>query len=197
MQATAAQSVEDRKRPLSDSQLVKACLRGDEEAWSALINKYKNLIFSIPIKYHFSQEDAADIFQAVCADLISELPNLRKPKALAGWLIQVTSHKCIQRKRQAERYASQDPELSEPAAAPHEIPDNVLSQVQDEQILREAIQELPPRCRELVQMLFFEYPPRPYQQIAEQLGIATGSIGFIRGRCLEKLRQRLQKMGFE
>ena len=46
-------------------------------------------------------------------------------------------------------------------------------------------------------MLFFEHPSRPYQQIAEQLGIATGSIGFIRGRCLEKLRRRLEKMGFE
>ena len=197
MQAASAQSVEDRKRSLSDSQLVKACLQGDEEAWSALIHKYKNLIFSIPIKYHFSQEDAADIFQAVCADLISELPKLRNPKALAGWLIQVTSHKCIQRKRQAERYVVQEPEFPEPAAAAHEIPENVLAQVQDEQVLREAIQELPPRCRELVRMLFFEQPPRPYQQIAEQLGIATGSIGFIRGRCLEKLRQRLQKMGFE
>ncbi len=197
MPASVAQSAEDRKRPLSDSQLVKACLQGDEEAWSALVSRYKNLIFSIPIKYRFSQEDAADIFQAVWADLISELPKLRKPQALAAWLIQVTSHKCIQRKRQAERYASQDVELSEPIAALHEIPESVLSQLQAEQILREAIQELSPRCRELVRMLFFEHPPRPYQQIAEQLGIATGSVGFIRGRCLEKLRQRLQKMGFE
>lgn len=200
MQAATAQAQsqsEDRRRSLSDPELVKACLGGDEEAWSALIDKYKNLIFSIPIKFRFSQEDAADIFQSVCADLIAELPKLRKPKALAAWLIQVTSHKCIERKRQAARYTNQDPDLPEPAAAAHEIPDSVLAQVQDEQILREAVLALSPRCRELVHMLFFEQPPRPYQQIAEQLGIATGSIGFIRGRCLEKLRQYLQKMGFE
>jgi RNA polymerase sigma factor (sigma-70 family) len=195
MQAAALEA-EDQKRSLSDSQLVKACLNGDEKAWVALIKKYKNLIFSIPIKYHFSQEDAADIFQAVCAELISELPKLRKPQALAGWLIQVTSHKCIQRKLQSERYMSPDPEQPEPAAAAHEIPENLLSQAQEEQILREAIFELSPRCRQLIHMLFFENPPRPYQQIAEQLGIATGSIGFIRGRCLEKLRQRLEKLGF-
>src|SRR5260370_13635897 len=138
MQATAAQSVEDRKRPLSDSQLVKACLRGDEEAWSALINKYKNLIFSIPIKYHFSQEDAADIFQAVCADLISELPNLRKPKALAGWLLPVTPHKWIPRKRQAQRYPSHAPAPSEPPASPPEIPANVLRPGHNEQTLLAA-----------------------------------------------------------
>ena len=195
MQA-AAREAEDYKSPLPDGQLVKACLNGDEKAWVALINKYKNLIFSIPIKYRFSSEDAADIFQAVCAELISELPKLRKPQALAGWLIQVTSHKCIQRKLQAERYTSPDPESPEPAAATHEIPENLLLQAQEEQILRDAMLELSPRCRQLVHMLFFENPPRSYQQIAEQLGIATGSIGFIRGRCLEKLRQRLQKLGF-
>jgi DNA-directed RNA polymerase specialized sigma24 family protein len=44
--------------------------------------------------------------------------------------------------------------------------------------------------------LFFEEPPRPYQEVAESLGLATGSIGFIRGRCLEKLRTFLKKRGF-
>jgi len=45
-------------------------------------------------------------------------------------------------------------------------------------------------------MLFFETPPRPYEEIAKELGIATGSIGFIRGRCLEKLKQQLENKGF-
>ena len=69
----------------SDEQLVRDCLKGKDSAWSALIFKYKNLIFSIPIPYGFSEEDAADIFQAVCMDLLAELPRLREPKALA-WL---------------------------------------------------------------------------------------------------------------
>ena len=34
-----------------DTPLVKECLRGEEAAWSELVSKYKNLIFSIPIKY--------------------------------------------------------------------------------------------------------------------------------------------------
>ena len=37
---------------------------------------------------------------------------------------------------------------------------------------------------------------RPYAEVAQSLGIATGSIGFIRGRCLEKLRGGLAKLGF-
>ena len=48
----------------------------------------------------------------------------------------------------------------------------------------------------LVQILFFESPARPYKDVAKSLGLATGSIGFIRARCLNKLGQKLQEMGF-
>jgi RNA polymerase sigma factor (sigma-70 family) len=192
-----ARKAKDDRHLQPDSRLVRACLDGDEEAWAALIDRYKNLIFSIPIKYRFSQEDAADIFQAVCADLLSELAQLRKPEALAQWLIQVASHKCLQRKLYMARYGRLDPAMPEPATQKDELPDYLLAQAQNEQILRQAICEVSPRCREMIHWLFFEHPPRPYQEIAERLGIATGSIGFIRGRCLEKLRQRLEQMGFK
>jgi hypothetical protein len=45
-------------------------------------------------------------------------------------------------------------------------------------------------------MLFFEQPPLPYAEVARRLGLATGSIGFIRGRCLERLRKLLMESGF-
>ena len=57
--------------------------------------------------------------------------------------------------------------------------------------------DLPPRCRQLIHMLFFEEPARPYQEVAEALGIATGSIGFIRQRCLDRLRKNLIDAGLE
>jgi DNA-directed RNA polymerase specialized sigma24 family protein len=48
----------------------------------------------------------------------------------------------------------------------------------------------------MIHLLFFETPPRPYQEVARELGLATGSIGFIRGRCLTRLRKELEKVGF-
>ena len=70
-------------------------------------------------------------------------------------------------------------------------------EIEREQELREALLQLSPRCWEMVQMLFFEQPPRPYKEVAERLGLAEGSIGFIRGRCLNKLRAALEKTGFD
>jgi RNA polymerase sigma factor (sigma-70 family) len=182
-------------KQFSDSCLVQECLQGKETAWSALIAKYKNLMFSIPIRYGFSEEDSADIFQAVCMDLLTELPRLRQPNALAGWLIQVTRNKCFHRRQAQQRNNVQ--EIDDPNSyVSLEEPDRLVAQVEQEQVLREALLDLSPRCRQLVQMLFFEMPVRPYQQVAKELDLAAGSIGFIRRRCLDKLRHRLEHLGF-
>ena len=63
-------------------------------------------------------------------------------------------------------------------------------------MVREAIDRLPPRCREMIQLLFFEHPPVRYDELARRLNLATGSIGFIRGRCLKRLKKLLEEEGF-
>jgi RNA polymerase sigma factor (sigma-70 family) len=175
---------------------VKECLEGSEEAWSALVEQYKSLIFSIPIKYGFSPDDASDVFQAVCLELLSDLPKLREPKALPKWIMQVTAHKCFHRKRQIQRMETcVDEETFDQVTPPRA--EEILREAADEQTLREAMLGLPARCRDLIRMLFFEEPARPYQEVAASLGIATGSIGFIRQRCLSRLRVQLQDVGFQ
>lgn len=177
----------------SDSRLVKECLHGSEQAWSKLIDKYKNLIYSIPVRYGFSEEDSADIFQAVCMDLLTEMPRLREPNALAGWLIQTSRNKCFHRKQAQRRHSMSDVDnIDLPSAA--EEPGDLVDRTQQEQVLREALSDMSPRCRKLMDMLFFETPARPYQAVARDLDLAQGSIGFIRRRCLNKLRERLEKM---
>lgn len=182
--------------PANDAELVRKCLSGSEAAWRGLIDKYKNLIFSIPVKYGFSKDDATDIFQAVCVEILSELPKLRKPNALPKWIMQVTAHKCFRHKRQLLRMA---PTLSEKQMPERGIPpeaEQILQEAEEEQKFRQALSELPPRCQKLIHMLFFEEPARPYQAIAAELGLAPGSIGFIRQRCLDRLRSRLEQAGF-
>jgi RNA polymerase sigma factor (sigma-70 family) len=182
-----------------DSQLVRECLAGKEEAWSTLIDKYKNLIYSIAIKYHAAPEDAADIFQAVCLDLYSELPRLRKVESFRSWLITMATHKAfhwkLKQRRQASREVSEEEETelgNEPAVSPQ-----LMEDVEREQIVREALAGLSERCQRLIQLLFYEHPPVPYREVAQKLGLATGSLGFIRGRCLSRLQKALEERGFE
>ncbi len=196
---TAAPKMQrEGKASWSDDRLVAACRKGDQQAWEALVDKYKNLIFSIPVKLGL-YDDAADIFQAVCLDLLTDLPRLREPRALPKWLMQTCYHKCLQFRRKAEKHAplaEEDVETTPEGASQSILPDEMLVQLEEEQMVRNVIAELSPRCERMVRMLFFETPPRPYEEIAKELGIATGSIGFIRGRCLGKLKQQLENMGF-
>lgn len=178
-----------------DEKLVQDCLNGDERAWTRLVDKYKRLIYSVPVKYGFPPEDAADIFQNVCVDLFTNLSKLRKIESLRSWLITVTTHKCFHSRRQKRpdvELDAMEQEIAEEIAVAPEM----IQEVQEEQAVRDAIGKLTPRCAQLVRMLFFEQPPRPYNEVAQALGLATGSIGFIRGRCLGRLQKILAELGF-
>jgi RNA polymerase sigma factor (sigma-70 family) len=194
---TAAKAQLEARTPSSDDRLIALCLKGDQQAWADLVDKYKNLIYSIPIKLGM-YDDAADIFQAVCLDLLSDLPRLRQPKALPKWLMQVSYHKCLDYRTRAKKQVPLEDENADNLPPDTSVlPEEMMAQLQREQMVRVVMASLAPRCERMVRMLFFETPPRPYEVIAKELGIATGSIGFIRGRCLSRLRKQLEKMGFQ
>src|SRR6266481_7699380 len=178
---------------VTDERLVRECLEGREEAWSALIDKYRNLIFSIPIRNGLTRDEASEIFQEVCLTLLAELSRVRDPRTLAAWLIQVTSRKCLQWRRNQAHRAVNSRSYNLNGAVQPEVDGIMTSELEREQLLREAVSELPNRCRHLIRMLFFTAPTVPYEQAAKILGIAKGSVGFIRMRCLMRLRRKLEE----
>lgn len=179
---------------MEDEELVRDCLLGDQRSWERLIQKYKRLVYSISFKYHATDEDAADIFQSVCVELFHSLPRLRNAAALRSWLITVTIHQALHWKRKRGNTVELDalnPEAVEGIAIAPEI----VKAFEQEQDMREAMNHLPPRCGKLLRMLFLEQPPASYAEAARRLGLAEGSIGFIRGRALRKLRRILEQKG--
>jgi RNA polymerase sigma factor (sigma-70 family) len=179
----------------SNARLVESCARGDERAWGVLVDRYKNLVYSIALKYGAPHHEAADIFQSVWLDLFHELPRLRDAEALQGWLVRVTTHKCYHWKRRQSGEEGSDEALESLADNGHAA-SGLLAEAEREQMVRDAIGELPPRCREILDMLFFEHPPVRYAEVARRLRLAPGSIGFIRGRCLKRLKDILETRGF-
>jgi RNA polymerase sigma factor (sigma-70 family) len=191
---SAAMSRPGRASWGSDERLVGECLKGNQDAWSALLQKYRNLIYSIPLKHGLSQDAASDILQQTCVQLLRHLGTLRDYGSLAAWLIKVTTRLCFLWSSQERRFEPSDMDTDWGAAPP--LPEQVLRELEEEQLLRDAIASLKPRCRELVRMLFFETPAVSYAAVAEKLGLAMGSIGFVRMRCLRMLRRQLEQSGF-
>lgn len=182
---------------LSDKRLVEECLAGDEEAWSALVDKYKNLVYNIILRYRADPEEAADLFQTVWLEAYNDLPKLRKKSAVKSWLVSLTTHQCYHWKQKQKRrdffesgeFTAEDLEEMMP------LDPSFVEELERDQRVREAIYQLSPRCREMIRLLFFTSPPVPYKEVARRLGLATGSIGFIRGRCLQRLQKNLDKQG--
>src|ERR1019366_3174796 len=122
-------------------------------AWEAEIDGLmrRQMVYSIPLRYGAPHQDAADIFQRVCLDLFNELPRLRDAEALQGWLIRVTTHKCYHWKRRQSSLESQWDENDLAArSADLAAPPDMVAGMEREQLVQEAIAQLPPRCREMI-----------------------------------------------
>jgi len=181
---------------LDDPVLVSACLAGDSSAWETLIKRYQRLIYSIPLKARLSSDDAADIFQSVCLKLFEKLSSLREYQKLSAWLTTTTTRECWRISSRNRRLGSsfgtddESPFKDIPAAAP--LADAEREVLERQQIVRQAVESLPERCRELLTMLFYQKDELNYAEIARRMGMPVPSVGPTRARCLEKLKKLLE-----
>jgi len=183
----------------SDRELLAACLQGDAAAWEALIARYQRLIYSIPIRMGLSPNDAADVFQSVCLKLLEHISSLRNQDKISSWLTITTRREswrlALHRRREHvlasyESNASAD-ELSE--LPDRQVPlDEQQAALEQQQILRAAIEQLPERCRQLIKLLFYSRADLGYDEIARQLDMPRDSMGPTRARCLIKLKKLLE-----
>ena len=182
-----------------DRDLIAACLAGDSAAWETLVARYQRLVYSIPLKARLSTDDAADIFQSVWLKLYEKLDGLRDHEKLSSWLITTTT-------REVWRVAARNRRDAAPAASDEDEPGNSLEQIaatapladaerevlEQQQLVRDALEALPDRCRNLLTLLFYEKDEMSYAEIARRVGMPVPSVGPTRARCLEKMRRLLK-----
>jgi RNA polymerase sigma factor (sigma-70 family) len=174
-------------RPITD--LVTRARNGDQRAWDDLVERYAPLVWSICRRYQLKSADAEDVHQTVWLQLVSQLDKIRDPGALPGWLATSTRRECVRVLR-----AARGPHAAESGPDVETIPDQRAGLADQELLvaerhaaLREALARLPPGCQRLIGKLI-EDPPLTYAQISASLSIPVGSIGPLRGRCLDRLR---------
>lgn len=166
-----------------DNDLIERCLKGDQAAWSDLVVRYQRLVYSVAHVFCSNPEDVSDVFQQVWLELYQQLADLRKVEALPAWLITVTrrrSYAVLHTRYGSESIEKDIPHISEQ-----------LAQVEREHSLERALDQLPDRCRRLIDLLYFDASEPSYLQISEALGMPEASIGPTRARCLEKLKKLL------
>ncbi|MFL6213592.1 MAG: RNA polymerase sigma factor [Blastocatellia bacterium] len=181
-----------------DRDLIAACLAGDALAWESLVARYQRLVYSISLKARLSADDAADIFQSVWLKLYEKLASLRDHEKLSSWLITTTTREVWRvsaRNRRDIAPISEDNEQGnslEQIAATAPLADAEREMLEQQQLVRDALDALPDRCRNLLTMLFYEKDELSYAEIARRMAMPVPSVGPTRARCLEKMKKLLQ-----
>jgi RNA polymerase sigma factor (sigma-70 family) len=189
--------MEAKYKQLTDRELVSNCLDGDSRAWEALILRYRRLIYSIPTRFSFTAADASDVFQSVCLKLIEHLHELKDETKVSAWLITTTTRQCILVRSQKFRETGGNEEELEEPADPSENVEDIRVQVEAQQDIRESVEQLPDRCRQLLELLYFDVRSPSYEEVSRSLSMPVASIGPTRARCLDKLRVILRRKGIK
>ncbi len=170
----------------TNSELIDGCLSSDVGSWNELVSRYERLVYAIPLREGLSSADAAEVSQSTFETLIESLDRIRDPERLGYWLMTV-ARRLTWRQRLANEAEVTMSDM------PH---DGVVDEQADDWArtvaVYDAVAGLREPCRALVFGLFFDPAEPTYDQLSTTLGVAIGSIGPMRSRCLDQLRDRLQ-----
>jgi RNA polymerase sigma factor (sigma-70 family) len=183
-----------------DATLVRRCQQGDGHAWGQLVARYQRLVYAIVTRMGLDEHAAADVFQAVFEKLVQHLPRLREPDRLQAWIVTTAKREGLAARRQGQRHVSMTraDEDEGDGSAEWDVADDapraeqLLDDLQQLDLLRNGLDRLDERCRELLLLVFRDEDERlGYDEVGRRLGLPVGSIGPTRARCLGKLRKLL------
>jgi RNA polymerase sigma factor (sigma-70 family) len=191
LRAVQAERVERASRPRRGGWdldgLVARAATGDEVAWAELVRRFEPHLLRVARSHGLSRHEAEDAVQDTWLRLMRGIGAVREPHALGGWLTTTARRESLRlRERGSHELPSAD-DLGGGATAGDEA-EARLDLAACRAAVTRALDALPPRHRLLMRALFDE-AAGSYHEIARDLGIPVGSIGPIRGRCLEQLRR--------
>lgn len=179
----------------SDRELIERCRQGSAGAWHQMLNRYERLVYSIPLRYGLSREDAADVTQLTFTVLIQNLDSLAEDSRLGAWLSTVarrnTWRLLNRNRREIAREHLLDASLAESAVLLGKSDAHSIEHWELTDWLNAGLSQLNEVCRKLLLALYFEPERSSYAEVAGRLGMPLGSIGPTRARCLKRLKQVL------
>lgn len=183
-----------------DAALIARCRAGDARAWASLVSRYQRLVYAIVTRAGFDEHGAADVFQTVFQRLLAHLPRIDQPDRLQAWIVTTAKREALRERERRGRHLSMtrsddddSPGLEDTLADETPLAEEALSELQQLHRLRQGMDRLDERCRDLLLLVFRDDDdPVPYDEVARRMGMPAGSIGPTRSRCLGKLRRLLE-----
>jgi len=160
---------------------------GDRDALDRLVRLLTPVLWHLVRAYGLDRQSAEDVVQTTWLALVRNVDSVRDPQALLRWMTTTARREAWRTARAGRQVNVAESQTLEAALPAVGGPDTTVLAERTAHILWRHIGELPERCRRLLRVIAFEDRP-DYASLSTELGIAVGSIGPTRGRCLDKLR---------
>jgi len=173
---------------------------GSQDAFAYLLAVYQNPVFNLVWHIVENPADASDVLQEVFVKVFKGIKGFNGDSTLRTWIYRIAVHEASNHRRSwirrhwREPISVDDPEspsavAAAEAASSARSPYQVFEQAEREVVVKQALASLAPPYRAVV--VLREIEGLPYEEIAQVLGLAEGTVKsrLLRGR--ELLRRKL------
>ncbi|MDI6807930.1 MAG: sigma-70 family RNA polymerase sigma factor [Candidatus Eisenbacteria bacterium] len=182
--------------PREDSEIIEGCLKGEEAAFRALLQKYRARVFSIALRIVSNDEDARDIAQETFVRVFKSLSQFDQERSFQNWLFRIAVNLSIDlmRKRKFAFFSLSG--NKEDGTKDHDIedqsptPDVSYESKAGAERFESLIESLPVKYKTLLVLRYKE--ELSYQEMAEVMGIPMGTIKARLHRGHRILRRKLE-----
>lgn len=179
----------------TERELIERCGRGDPDAFRALFEKYKDMVYSVALRYSGDPAVAQDIAQDTFLKLYTAIGSFRGDSNFDSWLYRLVVNSCFDLKRRTRRLTPLFDEVLSVMRAPDlSVLDEVLRSELSAHV-RGVVDSLAPDQRIVVVLRYTQ--GLSYDEIAEILGCAPGTIASRLNRAHKILARRLARLASE
>lgn len=167
----------------TDAAFLERAVKGDREAFSALVEKYQSFIYNTAYSIVGNREDADDISQETFLKAYRSLSSFRRESKFSSWLYRI----CMNTARDYMRAAARHPQTTMPTwgddndteidlqAPPEEtVPEEILERAELRTVVRRAIASLSDDHRQII--VLRDISGYSYEEIADLLQLSIGTV---------------------
>ena len=168
-----------------DGRLVARYLAGDQSAFEELVRRYQRPLYYLALRYVRVEADAKDLAQRTFVKVYGALSGFRADASFRTWIYRIAINLCLNHLRDRRREETRA-ELGESVAAPASGGERALIEAERGARLRDAIAELPPKQRMVLELRI--YDELPFREVAELAGCSENSAKVNFHHAVKRLR---------
>ena len=168
-----------------DRTLIAESLAGDSGAFSRLLQRHDDKMRGVAWRLVSSRAEMDDVLQDAYVKAWRNLDSFRSDAAFSSWLYRIVYNAALDHQKKESRRRIVPLE-----AASDRLIDDVGDRVIDSLALRNALASLPPDQLAVVTLVDGE--GHSYDDVAEMLGVNSGTVGSRLNRARAALRNHLQ-----